>query len=160
MICCESPIINICRLVNRLLEPIYTRVALKRMFFKGADAIQALRACMEKGHLRSTTLFARLHVHHILTIFPHEQAIQVVERFLHDHVPTKDIQGMSIATTIQLIGIVLANQWFVYNDKLYRQVYGGGSGLPLLSLLVNIILFDWQQEFAQYLQDKNEVFGR
>ena len=160
MICCESPVINICRLVNRLPEPIYTRVALKKTFFKGADAVQALRACMRKGHLRSTTLFARLHVHHILTIFPHEQAIQVVERFLHHHVPTKEIQGMSLATIIQLIRVVLANQWFIFNYKLYQQVRGGGSGLPLMSLLVNIILFDWQTEFVKYLQDKNEVFGR
>ena len=160
MICCESPVINICRLVNRLLEPIYTRVALKDTFFKGADAVQALRACMEERRLRSTTVFARLHVNHILTTFPHEQAIEVVERFLHDHVPTKDIQGMSIATIIQLIRVVLANQWFIFNYKLYQQVRGGGSGLPLLTLLVNIILFDWQMEFVKYLQDKNEVFGR
>ena len=160
MICCESPIINICRLVNRLLEPIYTRVALENTFFKGADAVQALRACMIKSHLRSTTVFARLHVNHILTIFSHAQAIQVVERFLHDHVPTKDVQGMSLATIIQLIRVVLANQWFIFNYKLYQQVRGGGSGLPLMSLLVNIILFDWQTEFVQYLQDKNEVIGR
>ena len=160
MICCESPIINICRLVNRLLEPIYTRVALNNTFFKGADAVQALRACMGKGHLRSTTLFARLHVKHILTTFSHDQTIQLLERFLNDHVPTKDVQGMSIATIIQLVRVVLANQWFIYNDKLYRQVHGGGSGLPLMSLLVNIILFDWQKEFVTYLENQNEVFGR
>ena len=160
MISCDSPTANIVRLLNRLLEPIYTRVALKNTFFKGADAVQALRACMRKGHLRSTTVFARLHVKHILTIFSHEQAIQIVERFLDDHVPTKDIQGMSIATIIQLIRVVLANQWFVYNDKLYRQVHGGGTGLPLMSVLVNMILFDWEKEFVTYLQNKNEVFGR
>ena len=160
MICCESPIINICRLINRLLEPIYTRVALKKTFFKGADAVQALRACMKKGHLGSTTIFARLHANHILTIFPHEQAIQVVERFLQDHVPSKDVQGMSITTIIQLIRVVLTNQWFIFNYKLYQQVRGGGSGLPLLTLLVNVLLFDWQTEFVKYLQDKNEVFGR
>ena len=160
MICCESPIINICRLVNRLLEPIYTRVALKDTFFKGADAVQALRACMGERRLRSTTLFVRLHVKHILTIFSHEQAIEIVERFLHDHVPTKDVQGMSIPTIMQLVRVVLANQWFIFNYKLYRQVHGGGSGLPLMSLLVNMILFDWQMDFVQYLQDKNEVVGR
>jgi hypothetical protein len=160
MISCESPIMNTCRLLNRLLEPIYARVALKNTFFKGADAVQALRACMEKGHLRSTTLFARLHVKHILTTFSHEQAIEIVERFLHDHVPTKDVQGMSIPTIMQLVRVVLPNQWFVYNEKLYRQVHGGGSGLPLMSLLVNMILFDWQMEFVTYLQNKNEVFGR
>ena len=160
MICCESPVINICRLVNRLLESIYTRVALKKTFFKGADAVQARRACMGEGHLRSTAVFARLHVNHILTTFPHAEALQVVERFLQDHVPTNEIQGMFMTTIIELIRVVLANQWFVYNEKLYREVRGGGSGLPLMSLLVNIILFDWQTEFVTYLEDKNEVFGR
>jgi len=160
MISCESPIINIARLLNRLLEPIYDRVALKNTFFKGADAIQALETYMKHNHLQSTTLFATLHVNNILTIFPHEQAIQIVEHFLHDNVPTKEIQGMSITTIIQSIRFILANQWFIYQNKLYRQVSGGGSGIPFMSLLVNIILFDWQKEFVTYLQNKNEIFGR
>lgn len=160
IISCESPIINIARLLNRLLEPIYDRVALKNTFFKGADVVQALEAYMKNSHLRSTTLFATLHANNILTTVPHEKVTQVVEHFLYDNVPTKEIQGMSITTIIQLIRFVLDNQWFVYQKKLYRQVRGGGSGIPLVSLLVNIILLDWQKEFVTYLQNKNEIFSR
>ena len=161
MISCESPIINIARLLNRLIEPIYDRVAWKNTFLKGADAIQALEIYMKNNRLRSTTSFATLHIKNILTIFPHEQAIEIVERFLYENVPTKEIQGMSITTIIQLIRFVLVNQWFIYQNQLYRQVSGGGSGISLMSVLVNIILFDWQKEFViTHLQNQNEIFGR
>ena len=156
----KSPLMNMARLLNRLLKPIYDRVAMKNIFFKGADAVQALENSMKKNHLQSTTLFATLHVQNILMIFAHEQTIEIIERFLHDHVVTKEIQGISITTIIQLIHFILTNQWFIYQKKVYRQISGGGSGMPLMSLLVNIILWDWQKELVAYLQNQNEIFGR
>jgi hypothetical protein len=160
IISCESPFINISRLLNRLLEPIYAQTPLNTIFFKGSDAIQALQTYKKQGFLRSTTSFAVLHVNNILTLFSHEQAIQILERFLYDNIPSKEIQGISISTMIQLARFLLDNQWFIYQKKLYRQIHGGGSGSPFMLLLVNIILFDWQKEFVTYLQEKNEIFGR
>ncbi|CAF2131128.1 unnamed protein product [Rotaria magnacalcarata] len=160
MISCESPFINISRLLNRLLEPIYSRMAINTTFFKGADAIKALETYKNEGNLRSLTLFATVHVNNILTIFPHEQAIQVLERFLYDNVPKNQIQGISISTIIQLVRLLLENQWFIYQNKLYRQIHGGGCGSPFMLLLVNIILLDWQKEFVAYLKEKKEIFGR
>ena len=113
------------------------------------------------GYLRFTTLFVVLHVNHMLTIFPHEQTMQTLERFLYDHVSSsKQIQGLSISTILQLVRLLLNNQWFMYDNKLYRQVHGGGCGSPLMLLLVNIILYDWQKEFITYIKEKNEIFGR
>jgi hypothetical protein len=162
MVSSTSPFINISRLLNRLLQSIYDQIASSTSSFKGADMIQSLEEYKKKGYLRSTTLFTTLHVHHILTIFIHEQAIQTLERFLYDHLPSsKQIQGLSISTILQLVQLLFDNQWFIYNDKVYRQIRGSdGCGSPLMLLLVNIILFDWQKEFVSFLKQKNEIFCR
>ena len=152
--------INIAQFLNRLLQPIYESVAHKHTFLDGADAVEALETYMNNGHLRSTTLCTTLSIQHILTSFPHAEATSIVERFLHTHVPTNEVQGLSVDNLVQLIRFVLANQWFVYENKLYRQIYGGSCNIPLMSLLVNIILFDWEQEIITYLHNKKEVYGR
>ncbi|CAF1366022.1 unnamed protein product [Adineta ricciae] len=160
MVSCQSPFANISRLLNRLIEPIYDQVALHDTFFKGSDAIQALETYKNENYLRSTTLFATLHANNILTVLHHEQAIEILERFLLDNVHSKEIQGISIETIIQLVRLLLDNQWFIYQNKLYRQIGGGGSGSPFMLLLVNIILYDWQKEFLIHLKQNNELFGR
>ncbi|CAF1316526.1 unnamed protein product [Adineta steineri] len=161
MVSCASPFINISRLLNRLLKPIYDQIAFNTTFHKGSDAVQALHTYENNGYLRSTTMFVTLHMNHILTILSHHQSIEILERFLYDNVSSKEIQGISISTMIQLVRLILDNQWFIYrNNKIYRQILGGGSGSPFMSLLVNIILLDWQKEFVLHLQHEKEVFGR
>jgi hypothetical protein len=120
MISCESPFINISRLLNRLLEPIYDRIAFDSTFFKRSDAIQALETYTEEGHLRSTTLFTTLHIHNILSIFRHQRAIQILKRFLQNNILEKQIQGISIRTILRLVRSVLNNQWFVCSDNFYQ----------------------------------------
>ena len=83
-----------------------------------------------------------------------------MERFLQYNVLEKETQRMSIPTIFRLVRFVLDNQWFIYNNNVYQQIHGGGSDTPLMFLLVNIILLDWQKEFVTHLKHKNEIFGR
>ena len=106
------------------------------------------------------TLFATVHVQHILSMFNHEQAVQTLEHFLTDHVSSGNLQGVSISTIVQLVRLLLDQQWIVYNNKIYRQIHGGGCGSPLMSLLVNIILFQWEKEFVSSLKEQQEIYGR
>lgn len=152
--------INIARCLHRLLQPIYDRVASSSSFSTGSDAIQALLDYQQQGYLQSTTLFATLHIQHSFTLFSHPQAVSILECFLHEHLPSKQSQGITIPTIIQFVRFLLDHQCFMYEKKFYRHIKGGGCGSPLMALLVNVILFDWQKEFVSLLKKKNEVFGR
>ena len=144
----------------RLLQPIYDRISYETTYTKGSDAILAIDQYRKQGHLRSTTLFVTLHVHRILSIFNHQQTIQTLECFLEQYIPSKEIQGISTVTIVQLIQFILNHQWFIYNNKLYRQIHGNNNDSPLMLILANILLFNWEQSFVASFKEKNEIYGR
>ncbi|CAF3316270.1 unnamed protein product [Rotaria sp. Silwood2] len=160
MICCLGPTIGIARYMNRRLQPIYDQVTHSTTFFKESNAVRALENYAKQGYLQSNTLFATLHVNDLCTILPHEQLIKALQRFLNDYVPDGQIQGVTIHTIIELIRYVLQNQYFIFKNKVYRQVKGCGSGQPLNHLLANIYMFYWQEDLVKILVNKNEIFGR
>ncbi|CAF2794264.1 unnamed protein product [Rotaria sp. Silwood2] len=155
-----SPLINISRWLHRLLQPTYDQLASSISFAKGADMILSLEKYKKQGFLRSMTLFATLHVQHISSMFDHEEAVQALEHFLTNHVSSGNLRGVSISTIVQLVRLLVDQQWFVYNNKIYRQIRGSVCGSPLMSLLVNIILFQWEKEFVSSLKEQQEIYGR
>jgi hypothetical protein len=93
-------------------------------------------------------------------MLPHMYTIELLERFLNDHVIDKHIQGVSIKTISKLVHLVLRNQFFIYNNTVYCQSKGGQSNLPLTILLANIYVLHWQKELVHILHTKKEIFGR
>ncbi|CAF1651422.1 unnamed protein product [Rotaria magnacalcarata] len=63
---------------------------------------------------------------------------------------------------VQLVRLVLRNQFFIYKNKLYQQVYGNASESLIIIPLVCIYLFYGQStSLIQTLRNnKNEAFGR
>jgi hypothetical protein len=160
MTCDLGPTINISRHLQRLLQPIYDEAAKKITFFKGADAIYALEFYAQKGYLRSDTLFVTIRINDLCTTFSHNYMIQTLEEFLHIYLPERQIQGITIETILELVGLVLRNQIFFYHDNIYQQIKGCASGSPLTVLLTDIYMFYWQQNLVNKLMEKNELFGR
>ncbi|CAF4893741.1 unnamed protein product, partial [Rotaria sp. Silwood2] len=60
----------------------------------------------------------------------------------------------------QLVRLVLEEQYFIYNYKLYRQTAGSASGSSLTIPLVYIYLYYWRQHLLQDLINKNELIIR
>ncbi|CAF1273854.1 unnamed protein product, partial [Rotaria sp. Silwood1] len=92
--------------------------------------------------------------------FSHGEAINALENFLNTYIPDHLILGMSFDTILQLVRLVLENQYFVYKCKMYQQIRGSASGSPLTIPLVYIYLFYTDQIIMNDLIDKNELFVR
>ncbi|CAF2764109.1 unnamed protein product [Rotaria sp. Silwood2] len=156
-----GPTMGIARYINRLLQPIYYRVASLTTFFKETDAVHAMDIYTQKGLLLPTTLFATLHIHDLCTTVSHEEMIQALKRFLDEYYsPEQLTRGLSIDTIVKLVQIILENQLLVFQNKVYRQIKGSAIGSPLTILLMNIYLFYWQTDLVKRLVGKNEIFGR
>ena len=151
---------GIARFVSRLLQPVYNEVARSTTFFNASDAVRAVERYAEAGLLKSTTLFATIHVNDLCTILPHGKTLEVLERFLKENVSDGRIQRLTIPTILELVRLVLKNQMFLFRKRVYRQVKGGSVNSPLTTLLANIYLFFWQADLVKALVDKDEVFGR
>ncbi|CAF5168482.1 unnamed protein product, partial [Rotaria magnacalcarata] len=77
----------------------------------------------------------------LTTIFSHDQTIAALKSLLSDQLKDQMIQGITVDTIIELVYMVLQNQFCVSNNKLYQQLKGGASGLPLTMLLAYINMF-------------------
>lgn len=160
VVCNDGPTIGIARYVGHLLGLLFNEATHCRLFSKSINVLHALEYYSQSGHLQPITLFASFNIDDLCTRFSHDHAVAAFERFLHSYAFDHLIQGISIDTIIQLVRLVLENQYFVLGKNLYRQRIGGASGLPLTIPLTNIYLFYWQQDSMNVFINKNELFGR
>ena len=161
MICNDSPTEGISRLLGRLLGSLFNDATHCKKFHKAVNVIHAMEFYEKTGQFQSTTLFASFNIDNLCLMFSHQQVIHALQRFLHHYtLPNGHIQDMTIDTILQLVRLVLDNQYFVYNYKLYKQTQGGASGSLLTIPLVYIYLFYWQQDLLGDLINNNELFFR
>ena len=138
----------------------YDRVTHPMTFNTGADAIDAVEAYTTKGFLQATTLFATVHVKDLCTIFPHDQSTEALERFVRQYLWKRKVQDITTSTIIQLVQLVLSNQYYLYENAIYQQMRGGSCKSPLTQLLANIYLDYCLESLTEILYHKNEVYGR
>ena len=105
-------------------------------------------------------MFATFYVDNLYTTFLHEETLELLERFLSQYVADRQIQGIPIDSIMELVTVFLQNQYFIYKNKVYRQIKGSGSESPLSLLLANISMFYRQQDLVNHLLSKSEIFGR
>lgn len=146
--------------LHELLQPWYDAATRSTTFDKGVDAVQAMEIFAQRGFLRTSTLFVTLEANEVDTIFLHSKALTSLQHFLSKHVPMGATSNLSHATISFLVCLVLRAQYVTYEQHLYRQTKGGDTGSPLIRLLADIYLWDWQEEFLSILNARNEVYGR
>ncbi|CAF1618529.1 unnamed protein product, partial [Rotaria sordida] len=155
-----SPLMPICRYLHRLLAPLYhNQVARLTTVTKGADLIQRLEFYQQQGYLQSSTYFISICIRDPYESISHSELIKNLKHFLVDYIMDDKIQGMNLMAIIKLTEFLLQHQYFLYNNCIYQQVQGGGTGLYFLELLIDIYLFYWQQTILAY-QNQNEIFVR
>ncbi|CAF1199715.1 unnamed protein product [Rotaria sordida] len=161
MVCNNGPTIGISRYLGRLLGLLFNDATYCKKFHKAYNIIHAMEFYQKSGQLRPTTLFASFNINDLCLNFSHQQVMNALEYFFNSYITSDHlIQGMTISTILQLVRLVLDEQYFIYNYKLYRQTAGGASGSSLTIPLAYIYLFYWQQDLLQDLINKNELFFR
>jgi hypothetical protein len=160
MTCCLGPTMTLSRFLYRLLQPLYEQVTKSITFLEGVDGIDAVELYAKNGYLRHTTLFTAFSIDNLSTVFAHEHSIRSLERFLNEYASNRQIQEITIEAIIELVTIFLQNQYFIYDNKVHRQIKGSGSGSYLSKILANIDMFYRQQNLVNTLFEKKEIFGR
>ena len=135
-----------------------------KTFANSDDIVHTLEQYDKHGCLHETTHFVTFNINDISTQFSHEMALQALEKFLtiHGSELQKTVEGLTNETIIQLVRLVLQNQYFIYENKLYQQIHGSASGSLLTIPLACIYLFYGQSSLSIHtlIRNKNELFGR
>lgn len=161
-VCNDGPTMNIVRHITPLLWSIFDQATNCRRFQNGAiDVIHGIEKYTQMGHLKPGTLFVTFNMDDLTTSFLHDQTMSALKRLLIEQLQDKTMDGLTIDIILQLVDLVLKNQFCVYNNGLYQQIHGGASGLPLTMLLTYVNLFYGQHsELMKTIKEKDEFFGR
>lgn len=166
IICKDGPTTGIAYYLSRLFWSMFNETFGCKTFSNGADVVHALEQYAKEGHLRSTSLLASLNINEFCTRFPHEKTIKALEDFLYryDLETLQDETGDNLPREIiiRLARLVLANQFFVYGNKLYQQIEGGASGSLLTIPLALIYMFHCRPILVTSLMKNkdHELLGR
>jgi hypothetical protein len=92
-------------------------------------------------------------------MLPQEESLNILVEFLREHGYTK-VKGISLETIRELASIVLKENVFVYEKKIYQQTTGGAMGSSFTLTLANIFMWKWQKELVRQQDMTGEYFGR
>ena len=148
-------------LVNGLLQSLIKDRFHSKTFPTANEAIEALMRYDSQGYMRPGTFFVTIHVRDLRTSLPHQVMIEALVQFFRYYKVGEKIDGISQTTIIQLIQLVLDNQYCFYEKKLCRQTIGSSMDSPLITTLIDLYLFYWQYDLLRRLnREQHRFFGR
>ena len=92
-------------------------------------------------------------------MLPQEESLKILGQFLQKHQCDR-VNGISIATIVELGRIVLEANAFIYENKFYRQTIGGAMGSAFTLTLANIFMWNWEKETLLSKLPSHEIYGR
>ena len=151
---------NISHFLDRLLRPLFDHVARQTTFINGIDLVRQLEAYEQNDRLLPTTQFVTFDVTDLYTMIPRNGALETLGRFLVKTASNGKIGNLSVDTILKLARIVLDTNYFVYNNKYYRQIKGGAMGSAFTMTLANVYMLAWEQPLVELQMQQGELYGR
>ena len=114
---------------------------------------------MKKDLFKSTTLFCTFDIRNLYTMLPQNESLNILMNFLYLYDYQK-VKGINLDTIRKLASIVIKDNVFVFNNKIYQQTIGGAMGSSFTLTLANIFMWHWQQKFVLEQATTGEFYGR
>ena len=156
----NGPTIGVSHFLDRLLRPLFDHVAKQTIFVNGMDDVRQLEKYRDSGHLKVTTQFITFDVTDLYTMIPRDGALATLGRFLMKNSIDGKIQNLSVDTIMKLARLVLDTNYFVYDERYYRQIKGGAMGSPFTMTLANVYMLEWEQPLIDLQFSQGELYGR
>lgn len=150
---------KISKFLDKIIRPIFDRQCYTTTIVDGAHLIKRMIKHVQKGLFKPSTLFCTFDIHNLYTMLPQDEALNILMEFLHIHGYRK-VKGIPVGTIRKLASIVIKENVFVYDNKIYKQIIGGAMGSSFTLTLANIFMWKWQKEFVRRQDITCEFFGR
>ncbi|CAF1197736.1 unnamed protein product [Didymodactylos carnosus] len=83
----------------------------------------------------------------------------ILGKFLR-HFVGERLKDIPVTTIEKLAAIVLKENAFTFNSKLYKQIIGCAMGSPFTLTLANIFMWHWEQRWIHRQKKREEIYGR
>ena len=142
----HAPTRNISQLLDELLRAIFNDKCKTTTIIDGCHLNATLHSnYINKGLLKPTTLFCTIDIRNLYTMLPQDETLNILMEFLNAHGYRK-VKGINLDTIRKLASIVLKENVFAYQKKIYKQTTGGAMGSSFTLTLANIFMWKWQQK--------------
>ncbi len=155
----NTPTTGISKFLDKLLRPLFDKHVRSTTIIDGVDLIRRLETYIENDYLKPTTYLCTFDITDLYTMLPQEESLDVLTEFLLQHGYHK-VQTVPIDAIRKLARIVLKENVFIYEKKLYRQILGGAMGSTFTLTLANIFMWKWEKELVRRQGASNEIYGR
>ncbi|CAF1544452.1 unnamed protein product [Adineta ricciae] len=156
----NGPTNKISHFLEHLLRPLFDHVAKETTIINGIDLVRQLEEYQRDGRLSTSTHFITFDVTDLYTMIPRNGSLEALGRFLIRTSTKGKIGNLSIDTILQLARLVLDTNYFVYNEKYYRQIKGGAMGSAFTMTLANVYMLEWEQSLVEMQVQQGELYGR
>jgi hypothetical protein len=155
----NTPTTGISKFLDRLIRPLFDKHARSTTIIDGVDLIRRLETYVENGYLKSTTQLCTFDITDLYTMLPQEESLDILIEFLLEYGYRK-VKDIPLDAIRKLARIVLTENVFIYEKKLYRQVIGGAMGSAFTLTLANIFMWKWENKLVHRQNASNEIYGR
>jgi hypothetical protein len=104
--------------------------------------------------------FITADVKDLYTMIPREGALLALMRFLQTNSINGKIGTLTIDYILSMACFILDTNYFVYNNKYYRQIRGGAMGSAFTQSIANIYMYEWEQDLIEYQKQHDGIYGR
>jgi hypothetical protein len=156
----HAPATRVSKFLDKLLAPLFLKVARETTFINSIDLIRALEKYAIDGRLKPTTLFVTFDVTNLYTMIPRQGALEALIGFLEKYSKHGKIGTLSINDILRMARLVLDTNCFAYEGKYYQQIRGGAMGSAFTQTLANIYMLKWEQPLIKHQQLYSELYGR
>ncbi|CAF1383690.1 unnamed protein product [Rotaria sordida] len=156
-----SPIQRLAQYLNQLLRSLFYFISQSTIFLNSGDFMQKLQYYYKQLNLfLPKTHLATFKIHDLYTMISYTSLLNALYAFLVNPLLIGRHEKLSSEAIVELISLVLKNNFFTYNGKTYRFIKGGPLNLPLTELLGNIYLHDWQVPLVRNVRIREALYGR
>ncbi|CAF1447446.1 unnamed protein product, partial [Rotaria sordida] len=153
----HAPTTNISKFLSEIISPIFDSKCGSTTVIDGVSLIKELNEYIRKGLFKPSTLFCTLGIRNLYAMLPQEEALNILVELLRVHGYEK-VKGIPLDTIRQLASLVLQENVFVYNKKIYKPVLGGAMGSPFTLTYIDDIFMTWNKsetELKNLLEQAN-----
>ncbi|CAF1308854.1 unnamed protein product [Adineta ricciae] len=130
---------------DQLLRPLFDKHVRLTTLIDGVNLIHRPDVYAANGYLKPATYLCTLDITYLYMMLPQEESLNILTEFrlLHGYQQVKNIPLDAIR---KLARLVLTENVFTYDKKLYRQVFGGAMGSAFTLSLANIFMWKWKKQ--------------
>jgi hypothetical protein len=155
----RAPTTKISNFLDQIIRPIFDQQFYTTTIIDGTHLIKRIDKYIRTGVFKPSTLFCTFDIHNLYTMLRQDEALTILVEFLHVHGYRK-VKGITLDTLRKLASIVITENVFVYDNKMYQQTTGGAMGSSFTLTLANIFMWKWQKELVRRQDITGEFFGR